>query len=386
MNFVYLSLKKLKSMKNGSVNQNYPRVSVIIPTYNRANLIPRAIESVLQQTYENIEIIVVDDGSTDNTKAALKPYFDHITYLTSNHKGTANARNIGMKAADGEYIAFLDSDDTYLSYKLSLQIDFMTRHSSIGMVCTEFSGRYEDGFVDECFLKNYHGIWKQKGWRYKDVFKENQGILKTPFIDRPVDFYIGNIFKYVIQDSLIPSNTILFKKKILDIVGFQNIKYRFAQEYEFVVRICKYYKVAFLNIPTYVLHIHNDQATAFHDNKVNKKKIEFLKDIYMAYVVRNTIKDWAYNDTDFYHQNKILVNNCFSEYNYYIGKFWLKYGDSVNARESFYESLRKSPSRMTALFYWLITCLPNTLQRFALLFIDIWFKLEITKILNSKRA
>ena len=99
-----------------------PTISVIIPTYNRAVYVTKAIDSILAQTYTDYEIIVVDDGSTDNTKEALKSYEDKINYIYQENKGVSSARNTGMRAASGQWIAFLDSDDIWLPDKLSSQI------------------------------------------------------------------------------------------------------------------------------------------------------------------------------------------------------------------------------------------------------------------------
>jgi glycosyltransferase involved in cell wall biosynthesis len=99
-----------------------PTISVIIPTYNRATYVTKAIDSILAQTYTDYEIIVVDDGSTDNTKEVLKPYKDKINYIYQENRGVSSARNTGIHAALGQWIAFLDSDDIWLPDKLSSQI------------------------------------------------------------------------------------------------------------------------------------------------------------------------------------------------------------------------------------------------------------------------
>lgn len=99
-----------------------PKVTVIIPTYNRAHLVKDAVESVLNQTYQDFELIVIDDGSTDNTKEVLAVYKDKLTYIYQENQGRSSARNHGIKLAQGEYIAFLDSDDVWFPDKLERQV------------------------------------------------------------------------------------------------------------------------------------------------------------------------------------------------------------------------------------------------------------------------
>jgi glycosyltransferase involved in cell wall biosynthesis/ubiquinone/menaquinone biosynthesis C-methylase UbiE len=112
-----------------------PRVSVIITTYNRSNFISEAIDSVLGQTFLDFEIIVIDNGSTDNTGKVLEKYDSCICYMhLQENKGRSEARNIGIKAAKGEYIAFLDDDDIWLAQKLEKQVNFLDTHPDIGLV------------------------------------------------------------------------------------------------------------------------------------------------------------------------------------------------------------------------------------------------------------
>ena len=103
------------------------KVSVIIPTYNRANLVTEAINSVLMQSCKDIEIIVIDDGSTDNTSKVLKTFGDRIRYIKQKNMGAGAARNRGLKEANGKYIAFLDSDDIWLDFKIELQVAIMEK-------------------------------------------------------------------------------------------------------------------------------------------------------------------------------------------------------------------------------------------------------------------
>ena len=110
------------------------RVSVIIPAYNGERYIAEAIDGVLSQTFTEYEIIVVDDGSTDNTSQIARQYGDRVNYLSQANQGVAASRNLGMAAARGEYIAFLDQDDVFLPHKLASQVDLLDRDPNLGMV------------------------------------------------------------------------------------------------------------------------------------------------------------------------------------------------------------------------------------------------------------
>ena len=116
-----------------------PLVSVVIPTYNRANLVGRAIASVLRQSYPHVEVIVVDDGSTDNTRATIQANFHqpNLRYLYQANGGVSRARNTGIQHAGGKYVGFLDSDDWWHEDKLRYQVDCMEANPGCACVLCE---------------------------------------------------------------------------------------------------------------------------------------------------------------------------------------------------------------------------------------------------------
>ena len=116
-----------------------PRVSVIIPTYNCARYLGRAIDSVCAQTYTDYEILVVDDGSTDDTKDVALPYSQRVTYLCQQNQGVSAARNHAVSKASGELLAYLDADDMWYPEKLEKQVAFLDAHRECGMVHSEMS-------------------------------------------------------------------------------------------------------------------------------------------------------------------------------------------------------------------------------------------------------
>jgi glycosyltransferase involved in cell wall biosynthesis len=114
-----------------------PRVSIILATYNRAGLLPRAIDSVLRQTFSDWELLIIDDGSTDETKALVDTYSRddrRIRYICQENSGLALARNTGISAASGDYITFLDSDDAYMEDHLWLRLDYLRVHPDIDFI------------------------------------------------------------------------------------------------------------------------------------------------------------------------------------------------------------------------------------------------------------
>ena len=108
------------------------KIDVIIPTYNREASVKRAIDSVLNQSYKNFFLIIVDDGSTDQTKSLLENYKDHpqIKILNQENRGVSAARNFGISNSNSEWIAFLDSDDEWLPHKLQTQVEFVKKNFS----------------------------------------------------------------------------------------------------------------------------------------------------------------------------------------------------------------------------------------------------------------
>jgi glycosyltransferase involved in cell wall biosynthesis len=150
---------------------NSPLVSVIIPTYNREQLVSYAIQSILNQTYGDWELLVVDDGSTDQTEEVIRLFKDpRISYYQQKNLGPAAARNYGLRVARGELIAFLDSDDLFATDKLERQVAWMNNHPEISLGFTgyqEIDGEGNPtGYVATCQQGNITLIDLLKGWSF----------------------------------------------------------------------------------------------------------------------------------------------------------------------------------------------------------------------------
>jgi len=225
-----------------------PTVSVIIPTYNRARLIKRAIQSVLNQTYQDFEIIVVDDGSTDNTEEVVKSFNDpRIRYIRhEKNKGTAAARNTGIKAARGKFIAFQDSDDEWLPEKLEKQMKvFENAPAKVGVVYTGF-------------------------WRI-----ENNKKIYIPF--SWVKQKEGNVHKELLKGNFIGLPTVLIKKECFRKGGMFDEKLPRFQDWELVIRLSKYYNFKCIDEPLVISYYTSDSISANNEALIKALKLILSK-------------------------------------------------------------------------------------------------------------
>lgn len=129
-------------MVKAAEKKGSPLVSVIVPTYNHASYLPKAIHSCINQTYKNLEIIVIDDGSTDNTKEIIQEFRDKIIYISQDNRGVSAARNVGLEIATGDFITFLDADDYLTEDSIEVRLEVLLQHDDIGFVMGETYSKY----------------------------------------------------------------------------------------------------------------------------------------------------------------------------------------------------------------------------------------------------
>lgn len=145
-----------------------PKVSVIIPAYNSGKFICETIDSVCAQTMSDIELLVVDDGSTDDTRCVVESFGDQrVKYLHKNNDGTPAARNYGLARACGEYVAFLDHDDLWPENFLEVMVGRLEQNPDFGLAYSLLTVNYSDGRV----VKSYKAAQPKSGWLVVDMFK-----------------------------------------------------------------------------------------------------------------------------------------------------------------------------------------------------------------------
>lgn len=163
------------------MNEPSPTISVVIPTYNRSALLPEALQSVFAQTYGDYEVVVVDDGSTDDTPRALQPFADRLRCVHQTNQGEAAARNRGVREARGEWIAFLDSDDRWVAEALGTLVTATQRFPEAGLIAMRSRRLAADGSISgRAQGKN------SRGWYFSTaslLWGDSGGVL-TPMVRR----------------------------------------------------------------------------------------------------------------------------------------------------------------------------------------------------------
>jgi len=212
-----------------------PLVSVIIPTFNRENLIVRSVQSVLKQTYKNIELIIVDDGSTDNTKTVLDGINDLRLKLiqTDGRKGANYARNLGVSNSQGDLIAFQDSDDVWQVDKLQIQVEKLI-NLEMDAVFSSFI-RVSDNGVGLLPFKN----------NIKDMTSRDGMV----------------VLEDCLRANVISTQVLLIKKSVFNqLNGFDNSLKR-LQDWDFAIRLLEKYKVYFVNKTLATVYEQKDSIT-----------------------------------------------------------------------------------------------------------------------------
>ncbi len=222
-----------------------PLVSVILPTYNRAWTLKTAIDSVLFQNYPNIELIVIDDGSRDNTKELLNGYKNQIKVLTQENAGVSAARNRGIEKSRGEFIALLDSDDAWDKKKISCQMDFFMANPE-ALICQ----------TQEVWIRNHK--------RVNPKIKH-----KKPS---------GMIFEQSLNLCLVSPSAVMMKREIFEQKGYFNEKFLVCEDYDLWLRISSTIPVFLIDKPYTIKNGgHKDQLSNLHSQ--DKFRICSLKNL-----------------------------------------------------------------------------------------------------------
>lgn len=236
-------------------------VSVIVPTYNRASLLTQSIDSLLAQTYPNIELIVVNDGSTDNTNEVIRPYLDKVIYVTKNNGGCGDAKNTGIRVATGEYITHLDDDDLMMPTRIERLVQFLKQNTQAGLVATSAE------FIDKS--GNVTGL---------------KPLSAVPSRTRLLHLLLGHLA--VQSNMMMPS-------KVFEEVG-PYVTHRF-EDLDLWWKILRKYEVVAIKEPLVQYRKHDNQITSYANHSRN---MAILKRMYLDFILLTPIDELIFGLQD----------------------------------------------------------------------------------------
>ena len=331
-------------------------VSVVIPTFNRERELTRAIESVLAQTYPTLEIIVVDDGSTDDTRAVATRYAPHVRYIWQPNSGVSTARNAGLRTARGEFVALLDSDDEWQPWKLAAQIPVLRADASLGMVWSDMSAVDDTGgLVADRYLRRYYGL-------------ENEQAIETAFPPpRPLrqfwpdapgqlasaDVYSGDIFSRLILGNCVHTSTVVLRRERLRCVGgFDESLGRSGEDYEFHFHTCFFGPVAFVDLPTtrYRVGAGDQLSGTAYSLQIARSNLR-------------TVEKWMRRGRSRIQVEARLLRWRLAESHAWIGEEALAQGDAATARRYLGKSLLINPRQPRRVIQLLASIAPARMVR-----------------------
>jgi glycosyltransferase involved in cell wall biosynthesis len=251
-----------------------PKVSVIIPLYNGKKFIKETLDTVFKQTYKDYELIIVNDGSTDNPESVLKPYLSKIKYITQKNSGCpAGAFNTGIAQSSGDYIAFLDQDDLWRKDKLQKQVEILDQKPEVGLVATNVI------IFDDTSRKKIGTLWKKT----KKILSQRQAqskLLRTNFLINP--------------------SAIMVRREVFEKDEYCDERFKLADDYELWYRIAKKWDLALIEEPlTYYRH---------YSRSLSKNHYKMLKDLVLFYEMVSRDKKLAKKEHQFVIRKKALLN------------------------------------------------------------------------------
>jgi glycosyltransferase involved in cell wall biosynthesis len=297
-----------------------PLISIIVPSYNSAHFVRQALDSAFAQTYRPIEVIVVDDGSTDDTADVLRPYMDRIIYVRQDNRGLAGARNSGLRAASGELIALLDADDVWLEEHLESGYQALASVPDAALVHSEVY--YWDAATGERTRR-----------------------------DVPRHSYQGDCYLQLFARNTIIPSTLLFRRACYDLHGGFDESFRRCEDWDFALRMARHYRFAYNDDPRVLYRVH---SASLSSNAVKMRESDLV-------VLRKALgADPALGR----RLGRGAVRRKLFGVTFGLGYGYFREGNYREARRFLNQALRERPYSLRALALWWMTWFsPPTVER-----------------------
>ena len=289
-----------------------PAVSVIIPTYNRADILPRAINSILSQTYDDLEIIIIDDGSSEDIQSVLESIKSGKLKLIKHteNRGIAAARNTGIRASDSKYIALLDNDDEWLPEKLEMQIKLMETEPA------------ETAISDTGFIN----IIKNKSYYIPGFEQRNKN---------------SNIYRSIISKHFILPSTILLRRECFLSTGIFDENIPVFDDWDYFFRILNKYRIKSINEPLIRRYHHTDNVSS---------KVDIVLNGYTRLVEKH------YTEIS---EDRPLLSICYLK----LGQMSCFQGEAEKGREYLLKSIRINRLELRSYIAYLLSLLGKRFYR-----------------------
>jgi glycosyltransferase involved in cell wall biosynthesis len=290
------------------------KVSVIIPAYNCARYVAEAIDSVLAQTYQDFEIVVVDDESTDDTGDVVRQYGDRVRYVRQNNRGPSGAKNTGIRASVGEYISTLDGDDLWMSQRLEMLVPLLEKQPELGFV-------YGDCYrIDETPDRiqprtafEIHG-GAQRGW----------------------------VLERLVMTNFVPSQSVVIRRSALDAVGLFDEAYRIGEDWDLWLRLAARYPVDFIPDVVAMRRQHGENITNNSDLTMMSNAVSIL----------NGLKA---REPEAVGRIRSAHNRALARAHFLLGVACLESGDGRRARAELSCCVRYAPTHAKGYGWWLLS-------------------------------
>jgi glycosyltransferase involved in cell wall biosynthesis len=303
-------------------------VSVVIGAYNHGKYLETCVNSVLNQSYRNFEIIVVDDGSTDDTRAVADKFNDKITYIYQANCGRGSSRNAGIRQAKHDWIAFLDADDLWMRDKLLKQIAAVEEHPQIDILATNANWFDDSGIIKENYFATMRLLPKEP--------TENFGSLHI---------FRNKIFPLFIRENFINLSSMLIRKKCFEEQGYLDETLPRCQDRDLWIRLSRHYNFAYLDEI-----LTNSRANTLGDGSNTEPTLKSRCMVFEK--ARDRRGEWETKYAE-------LINESLRASTFDLAYFYFNNYDFAKARAEFKALQSLGEKSFKIKIYSLLTCFPT---------------------------